>query len=680
MNKQQCRYRDASILFLLFVLVGCVLMQACAPSSSNLDDDELQAYEAFFNGANDSITIAPHRLRSKALQQMQLSEDPLAACHYMTFAAKTCMVTSDIDSAFLLINQVEHCANNQPQSAQLNNLKADCANLKGNLYARLGNMDSSSICFEQAFSYLQHGGKKTSMPDILINLADVNNRLGKLDVGAYWYRRALILSDSLQLPPHAKTPIYYGLAQVYVALRDFEQCDSYYNRAAEYYDEMQPFEQHFYLNNRGTSYYYRDDFSGALSYFRRVLALTAQYPEMNFERNLAYLNMSDCFLHLEQPDSASYYLKSCEPYFRKIGMTTAIYYIDTQRMQLALLQNNLREAGRILANSRTPHDIDPDMLHIRNNYLQKYYEATGNHKLALRYLTANKHLDDSIRNERIRLRTADLALRYQQDSIIMAHQVLIREAENKLLKLRWTTIAWSSLAIIVFLLALFQLLYNKKKRELLAVENQRTVSSLRLENIRNRLSPHFIFNVLSHEMSMLDAQGKHELSTLVKLMRRNLELAEQLCVTLTEELDFVKTYLKLEERSLGSDFTYHIELAEGINPDDVYLPSMLIQIPVENAVKHALRNKDGARCLWIKVGKQQNGVTISVVDNGGGYRVHSAHRGTGTGMKVVLQTIQILNARNKEKIDVAVHNRTSPNGETGCDCTFFLPSSFVYVF
>ena len=49
-------------------------------------------------------------------------------------------------------------------------------------------------------------------------------------------------------------------------------------------------------------------------------------------------------------------------------------------------------------------------------------------------------------------------------------------------------------------------------------------------------------------------EEKQELSSLVKLMRRNLELVEQLCVTLAEELDFVKTYINLERRSLGPDF------------------------------------------------------------------------------------------------------------------------------
>lgn len=100
------------------------------------------------------------------------------------------------------------------------------------------------------------------------------------------------------------------------------------------------------------------------------------------------------------------------------------------------------------------------------------------------------------------------------------------------------------------MIAAFLFLYNRKKRDLLLAQNRRTVSTLRLENIRNRLSPHFIFNVLNQEVVNRKEEEKQELVSLVKLMRRNLELAEQLCVTLAEELDFVKTYIDLERRSL----------------------------------------------------------------------------------------------------------------------------------
>ena len=86
---------------------------------------------------------------------------------------------------------------------------------------------------------------------------------------------------------------------------------------------------------------------------------------------------------------------------------------------------------------------------------------------------------------------------------------------------------------------------------------------------------------------------------LTKLIRRNLELTDCLAVSLADELDFVDTYVKLERQSLGSEFEYRLDLAEQLDLQEMKVPSMLLQIPVENAIKHGLRLKEGKRLLLI---------------------------------------------------------------------------------
>lgn len=661
------------------VLLLCLLaLTACASREKEEQPSELRTFERFSALNGDSVSTHPYEVRAKAVRGMQASHDSLTWYNYLAMALKTYLVTSEMDSARLVVRQIEDFISRQPSSPQLADLASDCSNSKGNIYVRTGYMDSAAACYHRAYELRMQSNHKESVPDILINLADACNQQGKLDVGAAWYRRALLLCDSLQLPDSQKYPIYYGLGQIYVWLRDFEQCDHYYNLAARYFDEMRPTEKHFYLNNRGTSYYYRGDYETALTYFRRVIDLTTEYPEMVFERNLTWLNLADCFISLQQPDSAALYINLCELFFKEYGMPAALYAIDTQKMGLCLLRKDLEGARRVLASSVTSPDVYPDLIHVRNRNLQRYFEQTQNYHKAYDYLKKNRELDDSIRNEHVKMRTADLALRYQQDSTLMSQKVLIQAKENEVLELRQTRIIWIALCGAAFLVIVFIYMYSKKKRALLLVESRRTVSTLRLENIRNRLSPHFIFNVLNQEMAGRKEEEKHELASLVKLMRRNLELAEQLCVTLSEELDFVRTYIDLERRSLGNAFYPEISLAPDVHPKQVMLPSMLIQIPVENAVKHALRGKEGERRLWITVTRTASAISIKVTDNGGGYRPNSRNRGTGTGMKVIMQTIQILNMKNKETIDVSVHNVLLDSGETGCEVAFLLPDKYDY--
>ena len=667
---------DKRIRFYIYWILGLVFLGACAPGDKEDVYTEMRAFEDFSRINGDSVAIVPRKVRLKALQKMEEAKDSLVKYNYLAMTLKTYLITSQLDSAQIVIQQIHAFIERQHSSSQMADLESECFNMKGNIFARVGNMDSAEICFRKAYELRMRGTRIEVVPDILMNLADANNRLGKLDIGAAWYRRALLMCDSLHIASTKKPPIYYGLAQVYVTMRDFEQCDYYYNLAGESYDNMLPYEKYIYLNNRGTSYYYREDYQTAIKYFQKVIDLVEGYDDMSFELNLGRLNLGDCYLQLNMVDLAVKYINECQLFFEEMGVSTALYYIDTQKIELALLQKDFQEARRLLSESVVPPGIDPDMVHIRNKYLQQFYEETGNYKRAYHYLQRNNLLDDSIRNERVRMRTADLTLRYQQDSTLMAHRVLLQEQKNEVLV--ETQFVVFAVAVVSILTAVFLYLYSKKKRALLLARNHRTVSTLRLENIRNRLSPHFIFNVLNREMAERNVEEKQELSSLVKLMRRNLELAEQLCVTLAEELDFVKTYINLERRSLGPDFHSELKIEKDVQPEQIRIPSMMIQIPVENAVKHALREKEGERNLWVSVCRRGNGICIKITDNGGGYRPDSRNRGTGTGMKVIMQTIQILNNKNKEAIDVSVHNVSLQSGEMGCEVTFWLPDNYDY--
>ena len=669
---------DKRIRFYIYWILGLVFLGACAPGDKEDVYTEMRAFEDFSRINGDSVAIVPRKVRLKALQKMEEAKDSLVKYNYLAMTLKTYLITSQLDSAQIVIQQIHAFIERQHSSSQMADLESECFNMKGNIFARVGNMDSAEICFRKAYELRMRGTRIEVVPDILMNLADANNRLGKLDIGAAWYRRALLMCDSLHIASTKKPPIYYGLAQVYVTMRDFEQCDYYYNLAGESYDSMLPYEKYIYLNNRGTSYYYREDYQTAIKYFQKVIDLVEGYDDMSFELNLGRLNLGDCYLQLNKVDLAVKYINECQLFFEGMGVSTALYYIDTQKIELALLQKDFQEARRLLSESVVPPGIDPDMVHIRNKYLQQFYEETGNYKRAYHYLQRNNQLDDSIRNERVRMRTADLTLRYQQDSTLIAHRVLLQEQKNKVLVLRQTQFVVFAVAVVSILTAVFLYLYSKKKRALLLARNHRTVSTLRLENIRNRLSPHFIFNVLNREMVERNVEEKQELSSLVKLMRRNLELVEQLCVTLAEELDFVKTYINLERRSLGPDFHSELKIEKDVQPEQIRIPSMMIQIPVENAVKHALREKEGERNLWVSVCRRGNGICIKITDNGGGYRPDSRNRGTGTGMKVIMQTIRILNNKNKEAIDVLVHNVSLQSGEMGCEVTFWLPDNYDY--
>ena len=243
---------------------------------------------------------------------------------------------------------------------------------------------------------------------------------------------------------------------------------------------------------------------------------------------------------------------------------------------------------------------------------------------------------------------------------------------------------WVLVCVLLFISVLFVYFYQKKQRALLMAETRNKIITLRMENIRNRVSPHFIFNALNRVMSHYKESDSNykELHNLIKIMRLNLRLTEKLSITLAEEIDFVRTYLALEQERFDDSLHVSILIDEGIDPEKVELPSMMIQIPVENALKHGLRQKAGEKLLAISVVRQSDSIVIRIEDNGVGFRVQAGNQdlqSTGTGLRVLNQTIQLLNARNAEAITLRVEK--SPQGTDeypGCLVEVTLPDHYSY--
>lgn len=666
------------LLSVFGVFLGGMLIVSCHKKQEQ-PVTSFDTFVDFTRSVDDSISKNPGYVCAEARKRMAETDDSTTYYHYVMLLAKAYMFKSNIDSACICMDRAERYCERVKFLAEVSDLYSEIYNMRGNVCARQGLMDSAVVCFHSALDCRLKGGRKAVLPDISMNLADAYVRSGHYDKGAYWYRKSLTYFDSLNVSEENRFPAYYGLAQVYMELRDFVQCDYYYDLAAKWYDEMRPYEQCIYLNNRGNSFYFRKDYSRALDMFRKELALARTYPDMVFEEHLSEMNLGEVFMLMNQTDSAAYYLNRCQDFFRSIGNVSALYYLDTQLIELALKQNDLPLARKRFVEAVTPEYVEPNMLHIRNRYLQHYFEEAGDYKKAYYFQRENQRIDDSTRNERIKMRTAEIDLKYKQDTTLMKQKIFIQQKENEVLSLNQRIYFWMFVCFLVVILVVFIYLYKEKQRYVLRMRSQNMITALRMENIRNRVSPHFIFNILNQELGHYSESEANNMNSLVKLMRRNLELTEKLCVTLAEELDFVHTYIDLERRSLGKDFTLSVHVDESIDTLKENLPSMMIQIPVENAIKHALGDKPGDRRLWIDIRRRTDeSICIRIKDNGGGYKVSSHNRGTGTGMKVVLQTIQMLNANNKNHIDVSVNNVELEDGEIGCEFIIVLPKGFDY--
>ena len=138
------------------------------------------------------------------------------------------------------------------------------------------------------------------------------------------------------------------------------------------------------------------------------------------------------------------------------------------------------------------------------------------------------------------MRVAEIGMRYRQDTKLMKQAIVIEQQQDHMHILQLTSYLGISLCLILIILAIFFFLYYKKQKALISMQQKNKITELKMENIRNRISPHFIFNVLNRSINYNELSfKKEEVSELVKLLRQNLSLTEQLYISLEEELNFV---------------------------------------------------------------------------------------------------------------------------------------------
>lgn len=667
----------------LFGLIGLLILWNCSCvdrhrshalcEQSLIDSLEVRAQDSLFSNLPYS--------RSLLRNAMRQAQDSMSYYRLMGLYGKTFFISSDFDSILYYNRPVKEYDKRAAACPRWNDVLSDVYNIEGNVWMQLNQPDSAVAYYEKSYAYRLKGDKAHLLSDICMNLADAHLHRGELAHTASYYRRALFICDSLHLSEHSKFPVYCGLGQTYMDLRDFDLSNHYYELAGQFFDEMTVSEKWVYLNNRGNHYYYKKDYQEALVYMRQAAELIADNPQMVFESNLSKVNLGDLYLLTNRLDSAENNLNEGYRYFSEIKNNSAMHYIETLMIELSLKKGNIARAREMIARTASTGHVDANMLTIRNQYLQHYYEKAGDYRNAYEYLKRDYQLNDSIRSERIRTRVAELDMRYRQDTIVLRKEMQIQRQAGEVRVLKLSMYIWVLVCLLLAAGTVVIIWYMRKKREFLRERFFQQINRVRMENLRGRISPHFTFNVLGREINQFNGseEVKNNLMELVKYLRRSLELTEKLSVSLQDELDFVQSYIRLESGRVGEDFTVSVVVEEGLDAKSIMIPSMIVQIPVENAIKHGLAGKDDEKELTIRISREGKGVRIVICDNGRGYlpQVASSTRGTGTGLKVLYQTIQLLNTKNKnEKIRFNIDNRN--DGQTGTQVSVFIPFHFSY--
>lgn len=149
----------------------------------------------------------------------------------------------------------------------------------------------------------------------------------------------------------------------------------------------------------------------------------------------------------------------------------------------------------------------------------------------------------------------------------------------------------------------------------LRAESQR--SALELDALRARLNPHFVFNALNNVRALINeepARARDVVTRLSNILRHALEHSQRQSTTLAEELAVVEDYLAVE----GVHYEQRLRVHRDISADALtaQLPPMLLQLLVENAIKHGIACTPGGGELAIRAWREGDRLHVEVANPG----------------------------------------------------------------
>ena len=622
---------------------------------------------------NDSMQHLTPNALSLIQQQMHVAKDSLTWYDYYLMYGRHYLLTDKPNMFIPYAEQtLRYVSSLNEQTPRSRGLAATAISSMASLHYFLHHHTDTIIqSYQKAYHLMMESDLMENLPDLSANIGDVYVSANDLANASKWYRRALYLSDSLALPTQQTLTYYMGLGRIYTNLHDFEQARQVYEMTDKRFDEMKPNIQSYFLNNYGNYFYFRKQYDNALKTFRRLQRHLLKYNAgQHFDMYLCKINLADVFLHLHQTDSARIYMAEAEQYFRQQQIDVGIYYAQTIRLGIALEEKKYDEAKSIME-EEVPAINDYNLISIRHEFLNRYYAAINDYKNAYVNLRKDMTSADSANILRQQMHAVDVLTRFTEDTIRLHHQLAMNEQEIRYEKTR--TAFWMVLGLFSVIVLLFTLWFYRERRRKL--QTRLEMLTLRINNARQRISPHFIFNVLNSRIAGTDEGEKGQLMKLARLIRSNLDISSQNYVTLADEIDFVSQYVDIERQLINEKFEFEKDLPEQAILEQIRIPSMLVQILVENAILHGLKNcQEPVKRLSIKVDYDKQATRIIIHDNGAGFDIRRTNnKRSRVGLNIIRSTINSINQENKKaKIRFDIIN------EHGCSAILTIPHNIHY--
>lgn len=163
---------------------------------------------------------------------------------------------------------------------------------------------------------------------------------------------------------------------------------------------------------------------------------------------------------------------------------------------------------------------------------------------------------------------------------------------------------------------------KSKNAEIKLAVKLKEMEELKMTALQSQMNPHFLFNSLNSINNFVLKNDIEKASDYItkfsKLVRVILNSSSSPTSTLSEELDVLLLYVKLEQMRVNGGFDYIVNVDENLDLEKIKVPTLFLQPFIENAIWHGIMKNENEKNkkIQLSIKKDQGNVVCVIRDNG----------------------------------------------------------------
>ncbi|MES2513539.1 MAG: tetratricopeptide repeat protein [Bacteroidota bacterium] len=559
---------------------------------------------------------------------------------------------------------------------------------QGIMYSEQSDDEKAIEFFNKAIEVSKQSGNKNEVAISQQAIAQIDIRKGN-------NTKALnLLYECLKI--FEETGDEIGVADVHLSIGDICYLQREYSKAIEHHKKS----RELYIKNNyevaistinfkiGVDYNAAMDYTKALEYLQKSIDAVenADYDASS----VAYSNIAQIYVYQNNYDKALEYaqkgLKISESTQNKVEMNHGhiiLSRIFSFQKKYALAIFHAEDALAIGQSINHPAEITMAAAQLYEIYKQTKQEtkASQYHEL---YIESKSILDNQ--ESKNALLEQKLKYEYEKKELINKSEnekkldALTAVSErNNLMKNIWL-IVFASVLILLAISSFF--LYRNFKQK--SIINTQKNNLLKQKLLVSQMNPHFIFNSLNAIQNYIFKQDSLKagdyLSQFSELIRMILDYSRKDYISIEAEVRLLNTYLELQKLRFENKFDYAIEIDPKIERDGIYIPPMLAQPFIENAIEHGIFYKKEKGRVDVRLFYENKFLIYEIEDDGVGMeeamklknKLKSSYESLAT--VITKERMSNLSEQNKSHIEIQILDKRSLSlNNSGVKVKFIVP-------